>query len=185
MLETERLVLREISLDDAEFILALLNEPSFVRHIGDKGVRTIEDARQYILKGPVDSYRRFGHGLYLVESKGSRVPMGICGLVKREALDDVDVGFAFVPEFWSRGYGFESAAAVIAYGRDTLGLERIVAVTSPDNDASIKLLEKLGLSFDRMIRLADDEDEIQLFATVSAGGEALNRPRAPPAGRPT
>lgn len=164
VIETERLILREMALDDAEFILGLLNQPSFLRHIGDKGVRTLDDARDYILNGPVESYQRNGFGLYLVESKESQAPMGICGLLKRETLDDVDVGFAFVPEFWSRGYAFESASAVLAYARDALGLERIVAVVSPGNQASIKLLEKLGLRFERMVRLSDDEPEIQLFS---------------------
>ncbi len=164
MIETERLILCELSPDDAEFILGLLNQPSFLRHIGDKGVRTLDQARDYILNGPVDSYRRHGFGLYLVEARDSQIPMGICGLLKREILDDVDVGFAFVPEFWSRGYGFESASAVMAHARDALGLERVVAVVSPGNRASIRLLEKLGLKFERMVRLSDDEPEIQLFA---------------------
>ena len=164
VIETERLILREMALDDAEFMLGLLNQPSFIRHIGDKGVRTLDDAREYILNGPVDSYRRFGFGLYLVESKDSQTPMGICGLLKRETLDDVDVGFAFVPEFWSRGYAFESASAVLAYARDALGLERVVAVVSPGNQASIKLLEKLGLSFEHRVRLLDDEPEVELYS---------------------
>ncbi len=164
MIETERLILREISLDDAEFILGLLNQPSFLQHIGDKAVRTLDEARDYIVNGPVDSYRRLGFGLYLVEARDSQTPMGICGLLKREILDDVDVGFAFVPEFWSRGYGFESVSEVMAHARDALGLERVVAVVSPDNRASIRLLEKLGLKFERMVRLSDDEPEIQLFA---------------------
>ncbi len=164
VIETERLILREVALGDAEFILGLLNQSSFLRHIGDKGVRTLDDARGYILNGPVDSYRRLGFGLYLVESKGSGAPMGICGLVKRDTLQDVDVGFAFVPEFWSQGYAFESTSAVLAHAKDTLGLERVVAVVSPDNQASIKLLEKLGLKLERMIRLSDDEPEINLFS---------------------
>ncbi len=163
-IETERLVLREIVPGDAEFILGLLNEPSFLEHIGDKGVRTLDDARRYIEEGPIDSYRRLGFGLYLVEARDSGVPMGICGLIRREALDDVDVGFAFVPEFWSRGYGFESASAVLEHAREVLGLERVVAVVSPGNRASIRLLEKLGMSFERWVRLADDEPEIQLFS---------------------
>ncbi len=154
VLETERLTLREQTLEDAEFILGLLNQPSFLRHVGDKGVRTLEDARGYLENGPIDSYRRLG----------LRVPMGICGLIKRETLDDVDVGFAFVPEFWSQGYAFESASAVLAHARDALGLERIVAVVSPDNQASIRLLEKLGLRFERMVRLSEDEPEIKLFS---------------------
>jgi len=164
-LETARLILRWLSGEDAEFILRLLNEPSFVRFIGDKGVRTIDDARNYILRGPVDSYERFGFGLYLTELKDDGVPIGICGLLKRESLEDVDIGFAFLPQFWRKGYAFESASAVMTYGRKVVGLNRIVAITSPENDASIKVLEKLGLRFERMIKLSEDEPEIKLFAS--------------------
>ena len=165
VLETDRLVLRRLSIDDAEFILALLNEPSFLRFIGDKGVRTLDDAREYILQGPICSYERFGFGLYLTMLKESGVPIGICGLLKRESLGDVDVGFAFLPQFWSRGYALESAAAVMAYGRSCLGLNRIVAVTNPDNESSIRVLEKLGLEFEKMVRLSEDSPEIKLFAS--------------------
>ncbi|MGI9107406.1 MAG: GNAT family N-acetyltransferase [Pyrinomonadaceae bacterium] len=165
MLETERLSLRRMSEGDAEFILELLNEPSFLRYIGDKGVRTDEDARRYILQGPIDSYRRFGFGLWLVELKESKAPIGICGLLKRDALTDIDIGFAFLPRFWSQGYAYESAAAVRDYAMNVLGLKRLVAVTNRDNAASIKVLEKLGLKFDRMVRLCDDEPEIKLFAS--------------------
>ena len=163
VLETDQLILRWLSTDDAEFILELLNEPSFIRFIGDKGVRTLEDARDYILNGPVDMYNRLGFGLYLTELKGDGVPIGICGLIKRDALEDVDIGFAFLPRFWAKGYAYESASAVMAYGKDVLGLNRIVAITSPDNHASAKLLEKLGLRFERMIHLSKDAPEVRLF----------------------
>ncbi|HLE68485.1 MAG TPA: GNAT family N-acetyltransferase [Vicinamibacteria bacterium] len=165
VVETERLTLRRLELGDAEFILGLLNDPSFLRFIGDKGVRTLDDAREYISNGPVASYERFGFGLYLTERKEDRVPIGICGLLKRESLKDVDVGFAFLPQFWSKGYAFESASAVMAYGRNVLGLTRIVAVTSPDNDASIRLLSKLGLKFESMVRLSEESPEIRLFGS--------------------
>lgn len=164
MLETERLILRRFSNDDAEFILQLLNEPSFLQNIGDKGVRTIEDALTYIRTGPVASYERFGFGAYLVELKETGASIGLCGLIKREQLTDVDVGFAFLPAFWSKGYAAEAARAVVAYGKDVLGIGRIVAITLPDNSGSIKVLEKLGLRFERMIRLSDDEPELKLFA---------------------
>ncbi len=164
ILETDRLILRELKLDDAAFILGLLNEPSFLQHIGDKGVRTPAGARNYLETGPIDSYRQHGFGLYLVASKSTKAPMGICGLVKRDVLDDPDIGFAFVPEFWSQGYAFESASAVLTYARETLGQERVLAVVSPDNQASIRLLEKLGLSFERMIQMPDEENEILLFS---------------------
>jgi len=165
VLETERLILRHLSIDDAEFILELLNEPSFLRYIGDKGVRTIDDARQYILNGPIKSYERHGFGLYLVELKEGGLPIGISGLVKRPALTDADVGFAFLPAYWSKGYAVESASAVMAYGREVLGLTRILAITSPDNEMSAKLLGKIGLRFERMVRLAEDEPEIKLFSS--------------------
>lgn len=163
ILETARLVVRKITIDDAEFILQLLNEPSFLRFIGDKGVRNIADAIQYIQSGPLASYERFGFGQYLVELKESGVPIGMCGLLKRDSLPDVDIGFAFLPSFWSQGYAFETASAVMDYGRSTLGLRRIVAITSPDNAASGRLLEKIGLRFERLIKLADDQAEVRLF----------------------
>jgi len=164
VLETDRLLLRKLSIDDAEFILELLNEPSFLRFIGDKGVRTLADAREYILQGPLASYERHGFGLYLTVLKEGAVSIGLCGLLKRESLADVDIGFAFLPRFWSKGYATESALAIKAYGLNALGLKRIVAITDPDNDASMKLLEKLGLTYERMIRLSEDGPEIKLYA---------------------
>ena len=166
VLETQRLVLRRLCADDAEFILELLNQPSFLRYIGDKGVRNTEDAILYIQTGPVASYDRFGFGLYLVELKDSGVSIGMCGLIKRDSLPDVDVGFAFLPDYWSRGYAFEATAAVMKYGRQVLGLGRIVAITSLDNAASIKLLEKIGLRFERLIKLTEDQPEVRLFGST-------------------
>lgn len=163
VLETDRLFLRRLSAADAEFIVDLLNQPSFLRYIGDRGVRTVEDARQFIREGPIASYERFGFGLYRVELQGSAAPVGICGLLKREGLEDVDIGFAFLPQYWSQGYAFEAASAVMDYGLSVLGLERIVAIASPDNDRSFRLLEKLGLRFERMIQLAENEPPIKLF----------------------
>lgn len=167
VLETERLILRWVSLEDAEFILGLLNEPSWLRFIGDKGVRTLEDARAYILKGPVDMYSRLGFGLYLVELKKSVLPIGMCGLIKRDTLEDVDIGFAFLPAYWGKGYAYEAAAAVMTYGEKVLGLNRIVAITSLDNDRSAKLLEKLGLRFEKVLKLAPGSEEIKLFGTAA------------------
>jgi len=165
VLETERLTLRELNAGDAAFILELLNEPSFLHNIGDRGVRTIEDAVQYILKGPVESYARHGFGLWLVELKDAGTPAGICGLVKRDALPDADIGYAFLPRFWSRGYAYESAAAVMSHARGALGLRRVLAITNPDNAGSIKVLEKIGLRFERLTRLSEDAPEIMLFAS--------------------
>lgn len=164
ILETERLLLRQFSTEDAEFILELLNEPSFIQNIGDRGVRTLADARAYILNGPVASYAKNGFGLYLVLLKETNESIGMCGLIKRDGLDDVDIGYAFLPKFWSRGYAVESALAVKAYARDVIGLKRVVAITDPANDGSIRVLEKIGLRFEKVVRLSEDDIELKLFA---------------------
>jgi [ribosomal protein S5]-alanine N-acetyltransferase len=173
VLETPRLALRRLTADDAPFIRRLLNEPSFLQYIGDRGVRTVEDARRYIETGPMAMYARVGFGLFLVELKGTSEPIGICGLLKRDTLDDVDVGFAFLPEHWRQGYGFESAAATIEYGCTAHKLSRIVAITSLQNPPSVALLEKLGFRFERTIRMADHGEEVRLFglATNAPGME--------------
>jgi RimJ/RimL family protein N-acetyltransferase len=165
VIETERLNLRRLDVGDAAFVLELLNGESFLHNIGDKGVRTLEDAVKYILQGPVESYARHGFGLWLVELKESGTPAGICGLVKRDALPDADIGYAFLPRFWSRGYACESAAAVMSYASNTVGLRRVLAITNPDNAGSIKVLEKIGLKFERRVRLSEDAPEIMLFAS--------------------
>lgn len=164
VLETERLLLRQFSTDDADFILRLLNEPSFIQNIGDRGVRTLEDARSYILRVPVASYKKNGFGLYLVVLKETGASIGMCGLIKRETLEDVDIGYAFLPEYWSKGYAVEAAMAVKEYARDGIGLKRLVAITDPVNQASIRVLEKIGLRFEKMIRLSEDDIELKLLA---------------------
>ena len=164
VLQTSRLILRQQTLDDAEFIFTLVNDPSWLRFIGDRGVHSVEDARNYIRKGAMDSYSRHRFGLYLTALKDSGVPVGICGLVKRETLADVDIGFAFLPQYAGMGYAYESACAVMAHARNDIGLKRVIAITNPDNAASIRLLQKLGLAFERKIRMAADKDEINLFA---------------------
>src|SRR6266516_1458424 len=162
VLETERLVLSHLSPEtDVEFILRLLNEPSFVRYIGDKNVRTREDALAYLVDGPIRSYEQNGFGLYKVELKANGQPIGISGLVKRDTLPDPDIGFAFLPDYWNKGYAFESAAAVMKYAREVLQLDRVLAITSPDNQASAKLLGKIGLRFDRLIKLSEDAAEVK------------------------
>lgn len=165
VLETDRLILRWLSTDDEEFILELLNDPSWLQFIGDRGVRTLQEAREYISKGPLEMYARLGFGLYLTELKEGGIPLGICGLIKRDGLEDVDIGFAFLPRFWGKGYAYEATSALMTYGKDVLGLKRIVAITSPDNHRSAKLLEKLGLRFERMVRLPDDTQDLRLFAS--------------------
>jgi RimJ/RimL family protein N-acetyltransferase len=165
VVETDRLTLRRLTTEDGDFILELLNDPAWLRFIGDRGVRTVEAAREYISKNLAPMYERHGFGLYLTGLKDGGTPVGICGLIKRDSLEDVDIGFAFLPQFRGQGYGYESAAAVLAYGRNAFGLRRIVAITSPDNDGSARLLERLGFTYERMIRLADDGEEVCLFAS--------------------
>lgn len=165
VLETARLRLRQLTVDDAAFILRLVNDPSWLQFIGDRGVRNLDDARNYILKGPLASYEKHGFGLWLVERKAGDTPLGMCGLLRRETLPDVDIGFALLPEFCGQGYIAEAGRATLDYGRKTVGLKRIVAITSPDNVGSIKTLEKLGLRFEKMVRPNPADIELKLFAT--------------------
>jgi RimJ/RimL family protein N-acetyltransferase len=161
--ETARLRLRHLLDCDAPFILELLNEPDFIRNIGDREVRTLEDARRYIQHGPAVSYSQHRFGLWLVELRDDSAPIGICGLLKRDYLQDVDVGFALREAHRGKGYAFEAAAAAMRYGRENLGISRIVAITSPDNQASAKVLRKLGLEFECTIRIPDQSRDTRLF----------------------
>jgi [ribosomal protein S5]-alanine N-acetyltransferase len=156
-IETERLRLVEFTTDDTAFVLHLLNEPSFLRYIGDRGVRTIEDARKYIIDGPVAGYERHGHGLMRVLRRSDGEAVGMCGVLKRDSLPDPDIGFSFLPEHWSQGYALEAASAVMQHARGTLGLGRIVAITTKDNRSSMRLLGKLGFRFDRLITIGSEE----------------------------
>jgi ribosomal-protein-alanine N-acetyltransferase len=165
VLKTERLTLRKLTPEDAAFIFELVNQPSFIQNIGDRGVRSLEDAKKYILNGPVASYDKNGFGLYCVELRDGGIPIGICGLVKRDTLPEVDVGYAFLPRFWSKGYAVESAAAVMHHARAVLGLTRLVAIVSPGNDASIKVLARIGFAFERMIRMTDGAEELGLYVS--------------------
>jgi [ribosomal protein S5]-alanine N-acetyltransferase len=168
ILETERLILREIVERDAEFILDLLNQPSFIRYIGDRRVRDIEQAREFIETRYRRSYRENGFGLYAVELKETSAPIGMCGFVKRDSLPAADIGFAFLPQFEGKGYAFESAQAVINYGRERLNFDRVLAITTPDNFSSEKLLGRLGFKLERMISMptedGGDSEELKLFS---------------------
>jgi RimJ/RimL family protein N-acetyltransferase len=165
VLETERLVLRRLCVEDAAFILELVNDPAWLRYIGDKDVKSVEAARGYIARGPMAMYERVGFGLYLVELRSSGEALGLCGLIKRDTLDDVDIGFAFLPRHRSQGYAREAAAATLDFGRRILGMERIVAIASPDNEPSRRLLERIGMRLERSMRLAGDGEDVNLFAT--------------------
>ncbi|RQP25851.1 GNAT family N-acetyltransferase [Piscinibacter terrae] len=165
ILETERTRLRELHEGDAAFTLELLNEPGWLRFIGDRGIRTEDAAREYIEKGPVAMYGKHGFGLWAVERKSDGATLGMCGLIKRDTLDDVDIGFAFLERHSGQGYAFEAANAVMAHALQTLKLPRVVAITSVDNDKSIRLLGKVGLKFEKLIRLAGSDEDVRLFGT--------------------
>jgi RimJ/RimL family protein N-acetyltransferase len=172
--DTARLSLRRLSRADAPFMLELLNDADFVRYIGDKGARTPDDAARYIEDGAVASYRRHGFGLYRVDRREGGRPIGICGLIKRDALEDVDVGFAFLPGHRGRGYALESVRAVLDHARDDFGLTRLVAIVAPDNRRSIRLLERTGFRFDRAI-VWPPHDEILHLMAVDVGPFPLRR----------
>ncbi len=165
ILETERTTLRKIVETDAEFILDLLNQPSFIKFIGDRNVRTVAQARDYIESRFTESYKQFGFGMWAVELKAGQTPIGICGFVRRDSLPDADIGFAFLPQFEKKGYAVESAEAVMKYGRDVLGLKRILAIASQDNESSSKLLEKINFRFEHLIKLPHDDEELKLFSS--------------------
>jgi len=143
--ETERLIIRHLTPEDAKFILRLLNEKSFINNIADKKVRSIADAKQYLVNGPLASYNNFGFGLNAITLKNSKAPIGICGLIKRVELNQPDIGYALLPEFWGSGYALEAAQAVLQQGIRTLKLDKVLAITKLDNTASNQLLKKLGM----------------------------------------
>lgn len=163
VLETPRLTLRELTPADAGFVLELVNEPLWLQFIGDRGVRTLADAEGYIRKGPMASYAQHGFGLWCVARKADGVPLGMCGLLKRETIPDIDIGFAFLSRFHGQGYAAEAASATLDHARRKLGLKRVAAITSPGNTASIRLLEKHGLRFERMLELKPG-DPVRYFA---------------------
>jgi ribosomal-protein-alanine N-acetyltransferase len=165
VLETERLILRRLTREDAGFILELVNDPDWLRFIGDKGVRNLEDAARYIATGPMEMYSRFGFGMYRVERREGGAPIGICGLIRREGLDAADIGFALLPAFRREGFAREAAEAVLVYGRTVLGLGRIAAITSPENDVSAGLLGRLGFRFAKKIRLSPEAPDVRLFTS--------------------
>ncbi len=174
-LTTPRLTIRPFLLEDAAFILRLLNEPSFIQNIGDKGVRTLDQAKDYLRTGPMASYQTHGHGLWMVEHQATSMPMGMCGLIKRDALPAVDLGYAFLPEFWGQGYAREASAACLAFGRGDLGLVNFLAIVSPENRASIRLLEALDFRFSGNREMAPG-DEVAVYALEVGIPAALEQP---------
>lgn len=163
-IHSERLILRPFVPGDARFIFELVNDSSFIQNIGDRGVRTLADAEKYIVNGPLASYAKNGFGLMAVTLKQSGETIGMCGLIKRDTLEDVDIGYAFLPRFWSKGYAVESARAVMMGRAKALGLNRVVAIVDPANTGSIRVLERLGMSFEKMVKLSAEDIDLKLFA---------------------
>jgi len=147
ILDTERLTLRTIEPGDAAFYYELVTDPTWLEHIGDKGIRSVEGARTAIIDGPCTMQEKYGHSLYVMERKSDGKPLGLCGLIKRDSLPDVDIGYAIRPAYFGQGYTYEAAAAVVQHARVQLRMKRLLGITSPANTSSIKLLEKLGLVF--------------------------------------
>lgn len=161
---TERLRLREFELEDGGFVHELLNDPDFIAHIADRGVRSTADAERYLAEGPMTSYARHGFGLWLVEELGSGQPAGMCGLIRREGLSDPDIGYAFLPAFRGRGYAREAARATCALAHARFGIERLLAIVNPGNAPSIRLLGDLGFSNEGTVRLQPEASALRLFA---------------------
>lgn len=165
--ESPRLILRHLEERDAAFFLELTNDPDWIRFIGDRGLRTTDDACAYLRDRLIAMYTRLGFGLNCVESKATGEPLGICGMIKRDTLEDVDLGFAFLPRARGKGFAFEASAAAMGHARDSLGLRRVVAIVAPGNARSITLLEKLGFAFEGNMRLPPKEaDELSLYAAT-------------------
>lgn len=172
LIETERLLLRECVPEDADVVLRLLNEPSFLENIGDRGVHTPEEAAAYIINGPIASYAEHGFGMYMVLCKETGEPVGMCGLLRRAQFDHPDVGYAFFPEFWGRGFASEAASGVIEHARRTLGVSRVLGIVSPHNSASIQVLEKIGFTFQEHAVFELDGSDVLVYASTGEGGSA-------------
>jgi RimJ/RimL family protein N-acetyltransferase len=168
ILETKRLILREVSADDAEFMLDLLNQPSFIKYIGDRNVHTVDESKEFIETRYVKSYRDNGFGLYAVELKDLGTVIGICGFVKRDTLPEPDIGFAFLPQFCGQGFAVEAAEGSMKYGEETLGFTKVLAITTQDNESSGKLLLKTGFKFVESVKMPHDDEELKLFSWQKA-----------------
>lgn len=157
ILETERLILRKFTIKDAPFIAALMNSPTWLQFIGDREIKTLAHAQSYLLNGPIMAYTAYGFGLYLAELKDTKTPIGMCGLVKRDYLEHLDIGYALLPAFEGKGYGFEIASATVTYAFETLHLQHLAAITTEENRRSVKLLNKLGFVFKEVINVEGKE----------------------------
>lgn len=163
VIETERLILRKFTLEDAPFLLELVNTPAWLQFIGDRNVHTVEEAENYLRNGNLKSYAEHGFGFYLVAIKESNEAIGMCGLVKRDSLEDIDIGFAFLPNSIGKGYGYEAASTTLDYALNVLKLGRIIAIVDPQNASSIALIKKIGLKYEKMVQISTNDIELMLF----------------------
>lgn len=163
VIETQRLILRKFTLEDAPFLLELVNTPAWLQFIGDRNVHTVEEAENYLRNGNLKSYAEHGFGFYLVVTKESNEAIGMCGMVKRDSLEDIDIGFAFLPNSIGKGYGYEAASATLNYAQNVLKLGKIIAIVDPQNTSSIALIKKIGLQYEKMVQLSPDDIELMLF----------------------
>ena len=163
-LETERLIIDEMQPAEAPFVLELLNDEAYIEHIGDRNIRTLEQAQEFLVEKVIASYARNGFGMYAVRLKRDGSLVGMCGLVKRESLVDIDIGYGFLSQARGHGYALESARCVMDWATTTLGLQRLVAIVSPTNTPSVTLLESLGLRFESIVKLEGEEDAVKLYA---------------------
>ena len=164
ILETHRLQLAEADLNDAEFIFKLLNSPNWIQYIGDRGIKTLDDAKKYIQNSLIKSYTENDFGLYVMKRKDMHETIGLCGLIKRDELEHPDIGFAILPEFENKGYTCEAAAAILKHADEKLKLKTILAITSKENVKSIKVLEKIGLHYTSLTTLPNEDIEILLYS---------------------
>ena len=162
-LETDRLTLRRLEFDDAPFLVELLNQPSFLENIGDRGVRNVHDAHRYLREGPMAMYEQFGFGLWHVARRADGAAIGMCGLLRRDILPDVDLGYAYLPEYWGQGYAFEAAQATLQHAATKFALGRVIGVVSTGNHRSIRILERLGMAFERMVSMRPNEPDVRLY----------------------
>lgn len=163
ILETERLRLREFTPEDASFIIELVNSPGWLKYIGDRNIKTTDQARTYLENGPIKSYHDNRFGLWMVENKVINTPIGMCGILKRETLEHLDLGFAFLPEYMGKGYAFEAATATLTFAKEKLNVQTLCAITVPDNQNSIKLLQKVGMRFNKRICFPNNPEELLLY----------------------
>ncbi|WP_034060881.1 GNAT family N-acetyltransferase [Lacinutrix jangbogonensis] len=162
--KTDRLIISQFTIEDASFFMALVNTPNWIKYIGDRNIKTTEQAEERITNGHLKSYKTHGFGFYILRLKDSLKPIGTCGLIKRETLDTIDFGFAMLPEYEGLGFGFESSQAILKLAKEVLQIEKLVAITLETNKNSIKLLQKLGFHFEKIVKPFEDDEELMLFA---------------------